>query len=280
VAVDRDTISVSTINEEVYDRLRVAIRTGDLAPGVKVSLRSLAATLGVSTMPVREAMRKLQAQGLVEFERRSVTVVQLAPDEVVQVFQIRLRLEHLAAEWALPRLTDDDVADLRAVLAEMADPGLDPAVWRRLNRRFHERFYECAGSPHLLELIHNIGDRVESSMAVYASTVDDFAEAHRQHLRMLELIECRNLPGLLDETAWHLEHTSRTVAEALAEALGAERPARSCPATPPRPAPPDEGSSPQDTTTTPQPHKPARRGCPSEVPPPGRCGAPAEREET
>jgi DNA-binding GntR family transcriptional regulator len=225
VAVDRETISVSTINEEVYDRLRVAIRTGDLAPGVKVSLRSLAATLGVSTMPVREAMRKLQAQGLVEFERRSVTVVRLAPDEVVQVFQIRLRLEHLAAEWALPRLTDDDVADLRAVLAEMTDPGLDPTVWRRLNRRFHERFYECAGSPHLLELIHNIWDRVESSMAVYASTVDDFAEAHRQHLRMLELIERRNLPGLLDETAWHLEHTSRTVAEALAEALGAERPA-------------------------------------------------------
>lgn len=218
--MNREAISVSTINKEVYDRLRAAIRTGTLPPGVKISLRSVADTLGVSTMPVREALRTLQAQGLVEFERRSVTVVQLTPDEVVQVFQIRLRLEELAAEWALPRLTDDDVAELRAVLAEMGDPGIAPDVWRRLNRRFHERFYECARSPHLLELIHNIWDRVESSMAIYASTVEDFAEAHRQHLRMLELIEARDLPGLLDETVWHLEHTSRTVAEALREALG------------------------------------------------------------
>jgi DNA-binding GntR family transcriptional regulator len=218
--VNREAITVSTINQEVYDRLRAAIRTGSLAPGVKISLRSLADTLGVSTMPVREAMRKLQAQGLVEFERRSVSVVQLTADEVVQVFQIRLRLEQLAAEWALPRLTDDDIADLRAVVVEMADPGIAPEAWRRLNRQFHERFYQCASSPHLFELIHNIWDRVESSMTIYASTVDDFAEAHRQHVRMLELIESRDLPGLLDETAWHLEHTSRTVAEALGEALG------------------------------------------------------------
>lgn len=220
--MDREAINVSTINKEVYDRLGAAIRTGTLPPGVKISLRSIADTLGVSTMPVREALRTLQAQGLVEFERRSVTVVRLTAGEVVQVFQIRLRLEQLAAEWALPRLTEDDVAELRAVLAEMSDPGIAPDLWRRMNRRFHERFYQCAGSPHLLDLIHNIWDRVESSMAIYASTVEDFAEAHRQHLRMLELIEARDLPGLLEETAWHLEHTSRTVAEALEEALGAQ----------------------------------------------------------
>jgi DNA-binding GntR family transcriptional regulator len=220
--VDREAINVSTINKEVYDRLGAAIRTGTLPPGVKISLRSIADTLGVSTMPEREALRTLQAQGLVEFERRSVTVVRLTAGEVVQVFQIRLRLEQLAAEWALPRLTEDDVAELRAVLAEMSDPGIAPDLWRRMNRRFHERFYQCAGSPHLLDLIHNIWDRVESSMAIYASTVEDFAEAHRQHLRMLELIEARDLPGLLEETAWHLEHTSRTVAEALEEALGAQ----------------------------------------------------------
>ena len=222
--MDREPINVSTINQEVYDRLRVAIRNGTLRPGERISLRSLADTLGVSTMPVREAMRTLRAQGLVEFERRSVTVVRLTADEVVQVFQIRLRLEQLAAEWALTHLTEDDVAGLRGVLDEMADPAIAPDAWRQLNRRFHERFYECARSPHLLEMIHNVWDRVEPSMTIYASTVDDFAEAHRQHLRMLELIESRDLPGLLEETAWHLEHTSRTVAEALEEALGEQRP--------------------------------------------------------
>jgi DNA-binding GntR family transcriptional regulator len=95
---------------------------------------------------------------------------------------------------------------------------LETVRWRAMNRRFHQRFYECAASPYLLDLIRGVWDRVEPYMAIYASTVEDFSEAHRQHLRMLELIEARDLPALLAETHWHLEHTSRTVAEALAEA--------------------------------------------------------------
>lgn len=212
--MDESAITVSTIADEAYDRLRTGITTGVLRPGGQLSIRSLAGTLGVSTMPVREALKKLQAEGLVVFERRSVTVVSLGPDEVVQVFQIRLRLEQLAAEWALPRLTPADIADLRGVLDDMEDEHLGKERWRQLNRRFHERFYECAGSPHLLDLIRNVWDRVEPYMSIYASTVEEFGEAHRQHLEMLRLIEARDLPGLLDETAWHLEHTARTVAEA------------------------------------------------------------------
>lgn len=153
---------------------------------------------------------------------------------------------------------------------------INEEVCDRLNRRFHERFYACAGSPHLLELIPNIWDRVESSMAVYASTVDDFTEAHRQHLRMLELIESRDLPGLLDETAWHLEHTSRTVAEALAEALGAELSAPVVPGDAATSGAPDESGSPARHHHHP-PTRASRR--------PGRfrlrgAPAPTEREET
>jgi DNA-binding GntR family transcriptional regulator len=212
--VSSDAITVPTVADEAYDRVRTGITTGVLRPGGRLSIRSLADTLGVSTMPVREALKKLQSEGLVVFERRSVTVVSLSSDEVVQVFQIRLRLEQLAAEWALPRLTTTDLAELRAVLDEMDDDHLDKDRWRQLNRRYHERFYECAGSPHLLDLIRNVWDRVEPYMSIYASTVDEFGEAHRQHLEILRRIEARDLPGLLDETAWHLEYTARTVAEA------------------------------------------------------------------
>nr|WP_281373218.1 GntR family transcriptional regulator [Kineococcus aurantiacus] len=160
----------------------------------------------------------MQAEGFVVFGRRSVSVVSLTAEELHQVFAVRLHLEQLATEWALPRLTPADVDDLRAVLAEMADDHLETGRWRALNRRFHQRFYECAASPYLLDLIRGVWDRVEPYMAIYASTVEDFSEAHRQHLRMLELIESGDLPGLLAENDWHLEHTRRTVAEALSEA--------------------------------------------------------------
>jgi DNA-binding GntR family transcriptional regulator len=228
-------ITVSTVADEAYDRVRTGITTGLLRPGGRLSIRSLASTLGVSTMPVREALKKLQAEGLVVFERRSVTVVSLSPDQVTQVFQIRLRLEQLAAEWALPRLTVDDLAELRAVLDEMDDEHLGKERWRELNRRFHERFYECAGSAHLLELIRNVWDRVEPYMSIYASTVEEFGEAHRQHLEMLRLIEARDLPGLLEATAWHLDHTARTVAEAFPAPLSSQPDRWRVAATPPAP---------------------------------------------
>jgi DNA-binding GntR family transcriptional regulator len=216
--VDTNAITVPTLAEEVYDRVRAGITSGALPPGSRLSIRPLAEQLSVSTMPVREALKRLQAEGFVAFGRRSVTVVSLTADELHQVFAVRMHLEQLAAEWALPRLGPTDVADLRALLVEMADERLETARWRAMNRRFHQRFYECAASPYLLDLIRGVWDRVEPYMAIYASTVEDFSEAHRQHLRMLELIEARDLPALLAETHWHLEHTSRTVAEALAEA--------------------------------------------------------------
>lgn len=216
--METSAITVPTLAEEVYDRVRAGITSGATAPGSRLSIRSLAERLSVSTTPVREALKRLQAEGFVVFGRRSVTVVSLTAEELHQVFAIRMHLEQLAAEWALPRLRPTDVVDLRAVLAEMADDRLETARWRALNRRFHQRFYECAASPYLLDLVEGVWDRVEPYMAIYASTVEDFGEAHRQHLRMLQLIEARDLPALLTETHWHLEHTSRTVAEALAEA--------------------------------------------------------------
>lgn len=223
--MDVSAITVPTLAEEVYDRIRSGITSGTLPPGSRVSIRALADQLSVSAMPVREALKRLQAEGFVVFERRSISVVSLTAGELLQVFAVRSQLEQLATEWALTRLTPADVLDLRDVLAEMADDRLEDGRWRALNRRFHQRFYECAGSPYLLDLLRGVWDKVEPYMAIYASTVEDFGEAHRQHVRMLEFIEARDLPALLAENEWHLEHTRRTVAEALSDAQpGVHRP--------------------------------------------------------
>ncbi|WP_164990485.1 GntR family transcriptional regulator [Agromyces albus] len=203
------------MNDEVYERLRQWITTGTLLPGMKISIRSIADSFGVSTMPVREALRRLESDGLVVFGRRSVTVTLLSTDQVQQVFQIRLRLEQLAAEWAIDQVDEDDIADLESILAKMDRPDIGVDEWRHLNQDFHRRFYDCARSPHLLELIRNVWDKVEPYMAIYASTVQDFAEAQRQHSEMLELIRGRRLSALLTATAEHLDYTARTVVAAL-----------------------------------------------------------------
>jgi DNA-binding GntR family transcriptional regulator len=214
--MDSQPIRVSTINDEVYERLHQWITTGTLMPGMKISTRSIADAFDVSTMPVREALRRLESDGLVVFGRRSVTVTHLSDDQVSQVFQIRLRLEQLAAEWAIERIGDEDIADLEDILKRMDRDDIGVDEWRQLNQDFHRRFYDCARSPHLLELIRNVWDKVEPYMAIYASTVEDFEEANRQHVELLELIRQRNLSTLLIKTSEHLDYTARTVSEALA----------------------------------------------------------------
>jgi DNA-binding GntR family transcriptional regulator len=210
-------IRVSTVIDEVYERLRAAITAGTLAPGTKVSLRSIADTFEVSTMPVREALRRLESDGLVVFGRRSITVSNLSADQVTQIFRIRLQLELLAAEWALEQVTDDDIADLRDIVDRMDRGTLGVDEWRSLNQDFHRRFYDCARSPHLLELIGRVWDKVEPFLAIYASTVEDFAEAHRQHVQILDAIAARDLYTLMILTTEHSDYTSRTVTAAINE---------------------------------------------------------------
>jgi DNA-binding GntR family transcriptional regulator len=212
--VELQPIRVSTVNDEVYARLRGAITTGSLAPGSKVSIRSIADMFEVSTMPVREALRRLESDGLVVFGRRRITVSNMSADEVTQVVRIRLQLELLASEWAIDQVTDEDIADLEDIVARMGREDIAVDQWRGLNQDFHRRFYDCARSPHLLELIGRVWDKVEPFVAIYASTIDDFQEAHRQHVEILESIAAGDLYSLLIKTTEHAEYTSGAVTAA------------------------------------------------------------------
>lgn len=215
VKPDVASISIRNANDEVYRLLRLWITSGELAPGSKLSIRPLAEMCGVSTTPVREALKQLQADGLVVATRRSLTVTELDPTHVHQVFQIRLRLEQLASEWAIRVVTEDDIRELEEILDQAGDSSTTPAEWRELNQEFHRRFYDCTRSPHLLELIQTVWDRVEPYLAIYASTVGDFDEAQRQHLRLLQHIRCGDLPALLEELDRHLMYTADTITRAL-----------------------------------------------------------------
>lgn len=213
-------ITVHAANDQVYSRLRLWITSGELAPGSKLSIRQLARLCGVSTTPVREALKQLQAEGLVISSRRTLTVTRLDPTHVHQVFQIRLRLEQLASEWAIDKVTAEDIRDLEEILEQAGRGTTSPAEWRDLNQEFHRRFYDCTRSPHLLELLQTVWDRVEPYLAIYASTVSDFDEAQRQHLLLLAHIKDRDLPALLDELDRHLMYTATSISNA----LGSRRP--------------------------------------------------------
>lgn len=223
VSHSNDPAVAPTLAESVYQQIRRNILEGRITPGTRVSIRSLAESVGVSTMPTREALKRLGFDGLVEFDRRAVTITMLSPSAIRELFTIRLRLESLATEWALPALEAETIAALRSVLDRMTVPGIGAIAWRELNREFHQTFYGCGNSRYLLELIHNIWDRIQPYMAIYATAMHDFTEADRQHEHMYQLMVARDLDGLLDATSQHLEYTAEAIIGALGNGVDTSR---------------------------------------------------------
>src|SRR5215472_17054183 len=108
--------------EVVHDRLRNAILRGELDPKVPLSQVQLAARLGVSRTPLREALRMLQREGLIDSEpNRRVRVAELSVADLEQQYASRVLLEALAVRLTLPVYTDDDLAELRRALARMTE---------------------------------------------------------------------------------------------------------------------------------------------------------------
>ncbi|MBK3775298.1 FCD domain-containing protein [Azospirillum brasilense] len=141
-----------TTAEFVEATLREAILTGVIAPGTPLRQEDLAETFGVSRMPVREALRQLEARALAEFHpHRGAVVAEISAADGADIGAIRMALEPMALRLSLPALTAADLDQAEELIAEM-DGEADPGRIGELNRRFHMTLYARAGRPRLLAL--------------------------------------------------------------------------------------------------------------------------------
>ena len=148
-----------TVHARVYRELREAIVTGRFVPGRPVTLRGVAAELGVSPMPVREALRQLVAErALVMHDNRRVAVPAMSPARFAELCLARALLEPELATLALPRATMADAAAMAAIDRDI-DAALargDSEAYMRENYAFHFRLYRAAGSSVLLPLVESL----------------------------------------------------------------------------------------------------------------------------
>ena len=147
-----------TLQDQLYDRLRDALAAGSFQPGEGVTIRALADQFETSTMPVREALRRLVSEGSLEMlPNRTVRVPPLSAARLAELCRIRGALERLATELAAARLTDRQLNRLGRACGEM-EAALDaqaPGRYLRHHRAFHFGIYEAAESPLLLAMIEN-----------------------------------------------------------------------------------------------------------------------------
>jgi DNA-binding GntR family transcriptional regulator len=199
--------------EVVHDRLRQAILRGELDARAPISQVRLAATLGVSRTPLREALRMLQREGLIDSEpNRRVRVVELSMADLEQVYASRVLLEALAVRLTVPRYTPADTAALGAALAEMNRllEGGDVDAWESAHRRFHELLRLHAGE-RIERLARDLADHSERYRRVYMAEHRAWPAAAREHTAVVEACEAGDGATASARLVRHLARTALTL---------------------------------------------------------------------
>ena len=194
-----------TAHEFVRGVLRRAILNGELQGGTRLVQAEIAATLDVSTTPVREALRDLATEGLVQFDpHRGAIVAELSIDDVHDIYEIRMVLEPLAMRQAVPHLSEALLDRLRELHRTMLDEP-HAADWVDRNRVFHMAVYETTASPRLAAIIRNLQDA--SVMYIGASLKDKPSlreEANHDHADILAALESRDADAAVAALIEHL----------------------------------------------------------------------------
>lgn len=184
--------SIPTRDELVAETLRQAILRGELAPGQKLDQTTVAQRLGVSRSPVREALKTLAAEGLVELQpHRTATVVELSLEEMEEIYDIREVLESMAARLAAPRMDDERLAKLRELLEKM-DESTTVREWSDLNSAFHSLIYEAAGRPRLVEIIFSLRTAAGPYIARYIASEGHKEMSQVEHREIYEACKARD----------------------------------------------------------------------------------------
>lgn len=154
--------AAATEVERAIRFLREAILRGDYKPGERLPQKELTEQLHMSPTPIREALRILEAQGLLErVPYKGAYVAEVSPDESEEISVIRSALEGLATKMAVPNLTSDDITELEKLTGEMEDAWRQMNIrrLRRSNYRFHSLIYQRAGSQRLSDMIISLWPR-------------------------------------------------------------------------------------------------------------------------
>lgn len=184
-----------TKNVAVYEALRKDIIEGRKKPGQKIIMSEVAKDLGLSDIPVREAIRRLESEGYVHFTPHIGAVVsELDADKIIELYLIRIELESLATRLAVAHISSGDIDFLikknremeRAVQAEKYEK------LGALNKEFHLRIYQAAPYPTLNQLIEDLWEKMERTQCVFTFVPDRAVASVEEHKGIIEALKAKD----------------------------------------------------------------------------------------
>ncbi|MHC4459020.1 MAG: GntR family transcriptional regulator [Planctomycetota bacterium] len=189
------SLDFKTKSEVVYERLRHDIIDGKLKPGERIVISDLSDELGVSETPIREAIRRLESERLLDITPHVGPIVtKIDEKEVTEIYVIRIELESLATRLAAPylRKADFDFLDKKIQQMELAIGQQNYEKLGLLNKDFHLRIYRAAPYVLLFKLIEDLWERVQRTRSVFALVPERALASLGEHKRIVEALRSRN----------------------------------------------------------------------------------------
>jgi DNA-binding GntR family transcriptional regulator len=183
------------LREVIFNTLRQAIITGELKPGERLMEVQLANSMGVSRTPVREAIRKLELEGLVDMlPRKGASVANLSAKNIMDVLEVRASLDGLATELASERITDEELKELSHIQSQFMSfvekNNLQGLIKKDVE--FHEAIYRASRNDKLIQIVSNLREQVLRFRIIYIKDLDSNADIVREHAEIIKALTDRN----------------------------------------------------------------------------------------
>ena len=201
------------LREIVFETIRNAIISGDLKPGERVMEVQMAESLGVSRTPVREAIRKLELEGLIiMLPRKGAYVADLSVKDLTEVMEIRASLEGLAAGLASIRIDAAEIEELEIYALRFhksIDEDVDALI--RKDFEFHDAIFKASRNERLIQLNNNLIEQVQRFREIYHKKVNKSKETSREHYAIVEAISNRDVDKAEKLARIHIENAEKSI---------------------------------------------------------------------
>ena len=195
----------------VSDQLRKAIFSGAIEPGAQLRQDELAERYGTSRIPVREALRQLEAEGLVIIQpNRGAVVSSLSLEEVLEMLEIRIALECRALKLSIPNMVDEDL-NRAAELLKSYDSEPQPQKWGEMNWNFHRTLYAPCDRPKLIAMIEANYGHVGRFTRLQVSLAAGKERPQSEHYGLLDACRTGNVNKAVSLLEEHIVHTQKSL---------------------------------------------------------------------
>lgn len=208
-----------SLTSAVADKLRDQIIRGEIPEGAQLRQDAIATQYQVSRIPVREALRQLDAEGLIAIvPNRGAVVPALSPQDIEELFSIRALLEPEVLKLSIPHLTEDDLAKAELILRKYVEELLREdhvSAWGRLNWEFHSTLYSRANQPRFMAIIRNVNNSGERYTRLQLYLTHGIKRANEEHHEILKSCRERDIAGACKLLREHIAYAGESLKKVL-----------------------------------------------------------------